>query len=233
MAKPKLPDVEAWGDLQKLRHEQDVVGFYISGHPLDTFRLEMDNFCTCTLEKVLEIPEEASQPIYLGKEITVAGIVTSVQERTSKRGSPFIIFKMEDYRGSLEMLLGGEDMVRMKNYLQVGSFLYLKGKVQSRYYNEDQFEFKILNIQLLTEIREKMCKEVKMKCTLDRIDDEFVAILQEAIQGHPGNCAISLSVIDQESNIEVQMLSRLFRVDASNELFDRLKGLQGVEFALN
>ncbi len=233
MAKPKVPDVEAWGDLQKLRHEQDVVGFYISGHPLDTFRLEMDNFCTCTLEKVLEIPEEGNQPIYLGKEITVAGIVTSVQERMSKRGSPFIIFKMEDYRGSLEMLLGGDDMIRMKNYLQVGSFLYLKGKVQSRYYNEDQFEFKVLNIQLLTEIREKMCKEVKMKCAIEIIDQEFVSVLQEALVGHPGNCAISLSVVDNESKIEVQLLSRMYRVDPSNELFNRLKLLKGVEFSLN
>ncbi|MPR36460.1 DNA polymerase III subunit alpha [Salmonirosea aquatica] len=233
MAKPKVPDVEAWGDLQKLRHEQEVVGFYISGHPLDTFRMEMDNFCTCTLDKVLEVPEEMNHPVYLGKEINIAGIVTSVQERMSKRGSPFVIFKIEDYRGSLEMLLGGDDMVRLKNYLQIGSFLYIKGKVQSRYYNEDQFEFKIINIQLLTEIREKMCNEVKMKCSLDTIDTRFVETLNETLKVYPGKCALSVSVIDPESRVELQMVSRTYRVDASNELFNSLKLLEGVEFSLN
>lgn len=233
LAKPKLPNVEAWGDLQKLRHEQDVVGFYISGHPLDTFRMEMDNYCTCTLEKVLEVPEDEKAPIYLGKDISVAGIVTSVQERVSKKGSPFVIFKVEDYRGNLEMLLGGDDMIRMKNYLQIGNFLYIKGKVQSRYYNEDQFEFKIANIQLLTEIREKMCHEVKMKCTLDMINKPFVTILHNTLKEYPGKCALSLTVVDPDSRIEVQMLSRTYRVEASNELFDRLKLLQGVEFSLN
>ncbi len=233
MSKFSIPVVEQWGDLQKLRHEQEVVGFYISGHPLDSFRLEMDNFCTCTLEKVMEIPEEMTHPVYLGKDISIAGIVTSVVERVSKRGSPFVIFKMEDYRGSLEMLLGGDDMVRMKNYLQVGNFLYMKGKVQSRYYNEDQFEFKIASIQLLTEIREKMCKEVKVYCMLDQIDKQFVTILNDALKVHPGKCTLSLSVLDPESRLEVQMLSRTYQVDASNELLDTLKVLEGVELSLN
>jgi DNA polymerase-3 subunit alpha len=140
---------------------------------------------------------------------------------------------VEDYRGNLEMLLGGDDMIRMKNYLEVGNFLFIKGKVQSRYYNEDQFEFKISNIQLLTEIREKMCHEVKMKCTLEMINKPFVTLLHQTLKEYPGKCALSLTVIDPDSRIEVQMLSRTYRVEASNELFDRLKLLHGVEFSLN
>ncbi|GHB81785.1 DNA polymerase III subunit alpha [Persicitalea jodogahamensis] len=233
MSKFQLPEVEEWGDLQKLRHEQEVVGFYISGHPLDTFRLEMDSFCTCTVDKVLDVPEEMTHPIYLGKDISVAGIVTSVMERVSKRGSPFVIFKIEDYRGSMEMLLGGDDMVRLKNYLQVGNFLYIKGKVQSRYYNEDQFEFKIASIQLLTEIREQMCKEVRMTCPLDVIDQKFVTLLNDVLKSHPGKFALSLAVTDPETKAKVQLLSRAYRVDGSNELFDRLKLLEGVQFSLN
>ena len=233
MSKFQLPELEEWGDLQKLRHEQEVVGFYISGHPLDSFRLEMDSFCTCTVDKVLEVPEEMTHPIYLGKDISVAGIVTSVMERVSKRGSPFVIFKIEDYRSSMEMLLGGDDMVRLKNYLQIGNFLYIKGKVQSRYYNEDQFEFKINNIQLLTEIREQLGKEVRMTCPLDVIDQKFVTRLNDVLKSHPGKFALSLAVTDPESKAKIQLLSRAYRVDGSNELFERLKVLEGVEFSLN
>ncbi|HEV7349574.1 DNA polymerase III subunit alpha [Telluribacter sp.] len=233
MVKPKPAQVEPWSDIQKLRFEQDVVGFYISGHPLDTFRIELDNFCNCTLDRVMEIPEGERNPVFFGKEISVGGIVTSAQERISRNGNPFMIFKVEDYRGSMEMLLGGEEFVRLGNYIQPGRFLYIKGKVQNRWKQEDQFEFKPISIQLLTEIRDKMCKEIKVQLSLDQIDDRFVLNLNEAINNHPGSCSLTMTVVDPETRMEVQMLSRRFRVSASNEFFNGLKALDGVTFSLN
>ena len=233
ISKPKAPVIEPWSDLEKLRFEQEVVGFYISGHPLDTFRVELDNFCNCTLDRVMEIPEGERNPVFFGKEITVGGIVTSAVERISKNGRPFMIFKLEDYKGSMEMLLGGEEFVQMSNYIQVGRFLYLKGKVQNRWKQEDQFEFKPINIQLLTEIREKMCKEIKVQLLLEHIDGKFVADLSESIQNHPGSCKLSMTVADPESRMEVQMLSRTYRVAPTNSFFDSLRSLEGVKFSLN
>ncbi|WP_247235150.1 DNA polymerase III subunit alpha [Telluribacter sp. SYSU D00476] len=233
MVKPKPAQVQPWSDLEKLRFEQEVVGFYISGHPLDTFRIELDNYCNCTLDRVMEIPEGERNPTFFGKEISVGGIVSSAQERISRNGNPFMIFKVEDYRGSMEMLLGGEEYVRLSNYIQPGRFLYIKGKVQNRWKQEDQFEFKPITIQLLTEIREKMCKEIKVQLSLDQIDERFVLNLNEAINNNPGNCALNMTVVDPETRMEVEMLSRRFRVSASNEFFNSLKNLGGVKFSLN
>ncbi|WP_138475175.1 DNA polymerase III subunit alpha [Dyadobacter bucti] len=233
LAKPKPADIIPWDDLAKLRYEQEVVGFYISGHPLDTFRVELDNFCNCTLEKVMEIGENERAPKYFGKDINVGGIVTSAQERMSRNGSLFMIFKLEDYRGSMEMLLGGEDYIRFKNYLQVGQFLYIKGKVQNRWKQEDQFEFKISQIQLLPEIREKMCRKIKINLTLDQIDAQFIHLLNDTFSSYPGSCAVNMTVVDPETHLEVEMLSRSYRVSPTNELFKVLSGFHGVKFSLN
>ncbi len=144
-----------------------------------------------------------------------------------------MIFRIEDYKGSIEMLIGGEDYIRFKNYLQVGQFLHIKGKVQSRWSQQDQFEFKILHIQLLTEIREKLCKKIKISLTLDLIDEKTVMILNETFTANPGGCSVNMVVTDPESNAQVEMLSRGFRVAPSNELFKVLGLMEGVKFALN
>jgi len=231
--KPKVSEIPEWDDLAKLRYEQEVVGFYISGHPLDTFRLELDNFCTCTVDKVMEIHEGERAPRYFGKDVSIGGIVTSVMERMSKNGSPFIIFKIEDYRGSMEMLLGGEDYIRFKNYLQIGHFLYIKGKVQTRWKQDDNFEFKIASIQLLPEIREKMCKKIRINLTLDQIDAQFIHLLKDTFAHHPGSCTVNMTVVDPDTHVEVEMLSRGYRVAPTNELFKMLNGFHGVKFFLN
>ena len=233
ITKPKAADVMPWGDLERLRFEQEVVGFYISGHPLDTFRIELDNFCTCTADQVMFIHEGEKKPRNFDKEVSIGGIVTIATERMSKNGSPFMIFKIEDYKGSIEILLGGEDYIRFKNYLQVGQFLHIKGKIQNRWKQQDQFEFKILHIQLLTEIREKLCRKIKISLPLDHINEQMIFILNETLSNNPGSCAVNMTVVDPESRIEVEMVSRGFRVSPSNELFKTLNGMEGVRFFLN
>jgi DNA polymerase III subunit alpha len=185
------------------------------------------------VDKVMEIHEGERAPRYFGKEVSIGGIVTSAMERMSKNGSPFMIFKIEDYRGSMEMLLGGEDYIRFKNYLQVGQFLYIKGKVQTRWKQDDNFEFKISAIQLLPEIREKMCKKIRINLTLDQIDAQFIHLLKDTFAHHPGSCTVNMTVTDPETHVEVEMLSRGYRVAPTNELFKMLNGFHGVKFFLN
>lgn len=233
LPRPKPPMIEPWNDINKLRYEQEVVGFYISGHPLDEFKLELENFCTCTIDKVLTIPEDGNRPLYFGKEISIAGIVSSVTDRTMKNGNPMRIFKIEDYTGGIEMLLIGEDLVRYSNYIEVGRFLHVKGKVQNRWRNEDQFEFKPMNISLLTELREKLCKQITLRLTLDQISTSFVEDLHNMLQNYPGKCKLMVYVSDPESRVEVQMVSRAMHVSPENGLLKTLEKDYGVKISLN
>ncbi|WP_128543523.1 DNA polymerase III subunit alpha [Larkinella soli] len=223
--RPKPPGVEPWGEIIKLKYEKDVVGFYITGHPLDEFRIELESFCTCTLEKVYD---DANK----GREITVGGIVTSKQLRQSKNGNPFVIFKLEDYNGSVEMSLFGEDYVRMGNYIEEGHFLHVKGKVQNRW-NSDAFEFRPNFIQLLTEVRQKYSKELCIQLDLKRINNEFVAKITDLVRNYPGQCNLVLSVADAEERVEVSMLSRPFKIAPVNELLRALDAMDGVGYRLN
>jgi len=223
--RPKAPNVPTWSEIDKLKFEKDVVGFYITGHPLDEFRLELESFCTCTLDKVYD---DANK----GREITVGGIVTSSQLRQARNGNPFIIFKLEDYNGSVEMSLFGEDYVRLGNYIEVGHFLHVKGKVQNRW-NSDQYEFRPVSMQLLTEVRQKYSKELCVKLDLKYLNHEFVAKLSTIVRTYPGHCNLVLNVADAEDRVEVSLLSRPYKVSPVNELLRALGDLEGVSCRLN
>ncbi|WP_266366038.1 DNA polymerase III subunit alpha [Tellurirhabdus rosea] len=225
LPRPKAPNVPTWSEIDKLKFEKDVVGFYITGHPLDEFRLELESFCTCTLDRLYD-------DVNKGKEITVGGIVTSSQLRQARNGNPFIIFKLEDYNGSVEMSLFGEDYVRLSNYIEVGHFLHIKGKLQNRW-NSDQFEFRPNAIQLLTEVRQKYSRELCVQLDLQVINNEFVAHLTDLVKAYPGHCNLLMSIRDRDEPVEVSLLSRPFKVAPVNELLKALDALDGVKCRLN
>ena len=140
---------------------------------------------------------------------------------------------MEDYGGSLEMSLFGEDFVKFSNYIQVGHFLFMKGKIQSRWKSDDQFEMKITQVQLLSEVRSKLAKEIKLQLDLDLLDNQLVSQLNAAVSSHPGTCSLTVSVVDNINRTEVKMLSRKHRVAPTNEFFKLIESMGGVRFSVN
>lgn len=218
IARPKPPIVAEWNQIEKLKFEKDVVGFYITGHPLDEFKLELDGFCNCTLDKIYE----TRQP-----EIKVAGIVSSMQTKIAKNGNPFCIFKIEDYNTSIELALFGEDYVRMGQYIEVGRFLHITGKTQNRW-NSENLEFKATNIRLLTEMREKFCKELRVSLTIDSLSAQLVAKINELVNAHPGTCTLSLNVVDPAERIEISLQSRTLKVSPANTFLRALEAMEGV-----
>ncbi|PRY35513.1 DNA polymerase III alpha subunit [Spirosoma oryzae] len=220
LARPKPPTVPAWNQIEKLKFEKEVVGFYITGHPLDEFRLEMDGFCNCTLDKLYETKTA---------EIKVAGIVSSMQVRITKTGNPFCIFKLEDYNTSVELALFGDDYVRLGQYVDVGRFLHITGKTQNKW-NSDQLEFKPASIRLLNEMREKMCKELRVSLTLDVLNAQLISQINDLMNAHPGTCNLSLNVVDPEERLEISLQSRTLKVSPANTLLNALDSLAGVSY---
>ncbi|MCK8490482.1 MULTISPECIES: DNA polymerase III subunit alpha [Spirosoma] len=218
LSRPKPPTVPQWNQIEKLKFEKDVVGFYITGHPLDEFKLELDGFCNCTLDKIFEVKSP---------EIKVAGIVSSMQTKIAKNGNPFCIFKIEDYSTAVELALFGDDYVRMGQYIDVGRFLHITGKTQNRW-NSDQLEFKATNIRLLNDMREKFCKEIKVSLTLDVLNAQLIAQINELVNAHPGTCTLSLNVVDPTERLEVSLQSRTLKVFPANTFLRALEAMDGV-----
>ncbi|WP_367914890.1 DNA polymerase III subunit alpha [Leadbetterella sp. DM7] len=218
---PKIDRVEEWGNIEKLRYEKEVVGFYISGHPLDQFAMEM-SLCRPLDTSLLEKENK-------DKEFTIGGVVTSVNIRQSKNGNQFGIYRIEDYTGSLEIALFGRDFIEYSRYFIPESFIYIKGKVMGRWGKEDELEFKPQSIDLLSEMKEKRLKEMKIKLDIHSLDKSLVHEIQEVVLKNPGKFGLKIDVYDTQNQYDIALFSRTVRIEISKEIHSRLCGLVGAE----
>ncbi|MEI6489481.1 MAG: DNA polymerase III subunit alpha [Bacteroidota bacterium] len=230
MPEPKIPVCEQWSHLEQLKNEKDVVGFFISGHPLDTYRLEIDNFCFHTVSDTKQLVENKN------KDLVFGGIVTAVHNGVTKTGNPWGKITIEDYRESSELAFFGEDYVKFKPYMVTGLFLYVKGKIQERFRQADNLEFKVQNIQLLSELRDKLAKTITLNVLVQDLNEGFISKLNEIITQdqsvQPRNCLLQFKVVDEEENITVIMPSKKIKVNPNNDLLSLLE-LNHLEFKLN
>lgn len=217
LPEPPIPNAEQWGTLQKLKAERDVIGIYLSGHPLDDYRTEMDVFCKHRLAQLKDLA-----PLR-GHELTIGGMITSVQHKMTKTGKPFGTFFLEDYNDSHEFALFGDDYIKFKSFiLTPGLFVHIRGKVQERFGNADNLELKIATIDLLSELLEKKVKQITIQIPLSAVNDELIARTQQLMTEHPGNTALRFSVYDIGENISVNLPSRKMRVKPDNAFLKEL-----------
>ncbi|MCA0363719.1 MAG: DNA polymerase III subunit alpha [Spirosomataceae bacterium] len=218
--KPKIDIVEEWGNIEKLKYEKEVVGFYISGHPLDQFSIEMS---------VCKPLDQVFEPENHGKDLLIGGVISSVQIRQSKNGNPFGIFKIEDYGSSMEIMLFGKDYVEFSKYLQMGLFISIKGRLQTKWNREGEFEFKPQQMELLHEMKGKRFKEVRVRMDLAEINDVTIQHLKEVIQQNPGKFDLKINVYDTDERYDVAMFSRSVKVDLNKDIQKRLLEIVGAE----
>jgi DNA polymerase III subunit alpha len=223
MPKPRVEAVEPFSEIEKLNLEKEVVGIYISGHPLDHFRFEMESFCTSACNQLNEIENLA------GREIKLGGIVTGVEHRTTKNGKPFGKFYLEDYTGNTSFMLFGEDYLKFKNFLNIGWFLFIEGAVVKNNWGQQNLEMKIRNIDLLNEIGIKRSKGIQIKVNAGEITPELIGKIEDVCQEYKGNTPLFLKVRDDQENISLELMSRTFRVNPINEMVKEMKKVAEVE----
>ena len=220
---PKVPNCEPYGELEKLKIEKEVVGFYISGHPLDQFKFEINSF---TNNKFSDLKELESR---IGSEISVAGIVTEVVHRVTKTGKPFGILTVEGYDDSNTFYLFSDDYIRFKEFMVNGWFLYIKGVVITKQWGDQRPEFKISSINLLSEIREKLSKSIEISIKPVSVDLQIINQIEELIGKHPGKCSFKVNLLEEGENISVDLLSRKFLVSPDDELLKSLEAIPEIQ----
>ena len=202
-----------------LQMEKEVVGFYISGHPLDRYRVELESFCNCHTQNVLTLQ---------GKEAKLAGVITNAKTKQSKHGKPFGVFTVEDYEGALTLSLFGEDFLKNQHMLQVGTFVYITGPIVERYRQAGVWELRPRKLSLLSEIREKMSKALQLHLSARQVSADLVTRLEEVLGQYPGTCPLMLYLVDSEEAVQVVGLSRVYKVKPSNAFFEAVQTIQGV-----
>jgi DNA polymerase-3 subunit alpha len=223
---PKVDDCTPYSELEKLKIEKEVVGFYISGHPLDQFRYEMDHFVRNRLSELENMDD------IVGQDMIFAGIVTEAVHRVSRNGKPFGILSVEDYDHSHVFYLFSDDYIKFKEFMVEGWFLYISGSVIQNSWGQQRVEFKIKNMQLLSDVREKNSKTLHLKLMPDIVDDSMIESIGAVLEQHPGKCNLRIDIYDPVENIASELLSRKYLVKPDDALLAYFEKIEGLEFSL-
>ncbi|GAB4158673.1 MAG: DNA polymerase III subunit alpha [Winogradskyella sp.] len=228
---PQVPPCEEWGTMEKLSREKEVVGIYISGHPLDDFKIEMKNFCNGTISVFKDLQA------VVNREITFGGVVTDVQHRVSKQGKGWAAFTIEDYTDSYEFRIFGEDYLKFRHFFVVNSFVYVRAFIREGWTNRETGQkgdprIQFNNFQLLHDVMETYAKKLSIQLNIQDLEADVIKQLQDLIRMHEGNKNLNFLVYDNSEKLKLTMPSRKQKVRISQELLNELKDLD-VNYKLN
>jgi DNA polymerase-3 subunit alpha len=204
IATPKIPNCEPWSLTELLDHEKDVTGMFMSGHPLDHFKFEINHYGITQLGEYNEIKEAVHLQSNPGKPYRLAGLVVDAQHRVSKTGKQFGSFIIEDYTGKSEFMLWSEDYTRYANYLEKGKNLFLSGGFRQRF-NKPEFEFKIEKMMLLESIKPILTRQVIMDVEARFINEELVQFIERNIKKYPGKTGLKFNILESKTQSRISL----------------------------
>ncbi len=219
---PKLPEGRKWSLIEKLTKEKEVTGIFISGHPLDDYKIEIDNFVTCGIEEIERFKDQ---------NIKLAGIVTSAQHRISKKGTGWGIFTFQDYNGTMDIRLFSEDYQNFKNLLEPGQVVYIKGIYQQSW-GGDEYNFKVKEVRQLEMVGTELTQSLTIRLPLYEITDELINEIDTICANHKGKNQLKFSLLDVQHKQSLSFISQNKKVNANSEFIAELERL-GVRYKVN
>ncbi|NNK54936.1 MAG: DNA polymerase III subunit alpha [Flavobacteriaceae bacterium] len=228
---PEVPPCEEWGTMKKLKQEKEVVGIYISGHPLDDFKTEIDSFCSCKVSDFNHLER------FVNRELTFGGVVSDVQHRESKAGKGWAIFTVEDYDDSFEFKIFGEEYLKYRHLLIPNSFIYARVFVREGWVNRETGKkgdprLQYSNIQLLHDVMGLQAKKLTLQIPIDNLQEDTINELKELLKMHKGDKQLHITMYDMEDKLKLNMPSRKQKVEISKELLEELKEME-LKYKLN
>ncbi|MGV3630676.1 MAG: DNA polymerase III subunit alpha [Bacteroidota bacterium] len=221
---PEVPQAEEWSSMYKLNREKEVVGIFISGHPLDDFRLEIESFCNGKVAMLAD-PET-----HKGKEVLIAGIITEFEHRMTKKNQPFGTLTIEDYTDSHKLFLFQESYLKFKHFFISPNFICIKGKFDTSGFRKET-EFVIHQVELLHDLKEKRANILNLKVATKNINQIFISDLHNLFLENAGKCQVRFTVFDPLDGIEVNMPSKNIRVDVNTDFIRKLESFD-LEYSL-
>lgn len=224
---PEIPQCEEWGRMHLLNKEREVVGIYLSGHPLDEYRFEIKNFCNAKIRDLNNL-----EALLNRGEMRIAGIVTEAQHRFTKNGKPYGTLTLEGYEENHRFVLFSDDYVKFKAYLTEGWFLFIKGKAQKRQWN-DELEFKVSGIELLPELVDKMAKKIKIELDVEAVNEKIIDLIGNMRNDKQGKCLLELDLVDHQKKNVINLKSRSIKIDLTKSNIEKLENHHQIKYKLN
>ncbi len=244
---PAMPEAEEWPLIEKLKYEKEVIGIYLTGHPLDNYKLEMEKYCNTTISELKNMQKarsgEGGEEVMAAfaqlrkrGEVCVGGLVGNVQHRMTKTGKPFGTFVLEDYNESYEFAMFGEDYVKFRNLMVDGYFLHIKGNIEEKFRQKDNWDLRIVSMSLLSEMRDKLTKSLTVFIELNSLSDQLLNNIQDVIETNNQryqmkNCTLRFKIRDEAMLIE--MPSKSYKVNPSDDLMADILSVTNTAAVLN
>lgn len=228
---PEIPPCEPWGSMETLRKEKEVVGIYISGHPLDEFKREISAFCNASVNTF----QDPGQ--YINRELTVGGIITEVQHRVSKNGKGWGLFTLEDYTDSFEFRIFGEEYLKFRHFLLINSFVHIKVFIREGWTNREtgkkgEPRFQFIQFAQLQDVLEQYARKLTIQLDLNEVKPEKVDTLKNLLSPHKGKHPLHFSIYENRDAMKINLNSRRKKVQISRELLASLEE-HNVPYKLN
>lgn len=229
VSKPELPKVGSWPELIRLNKEKELVGMYLSSHPLDSYSVVMKYVCNTSMDDI------KNSNLMPNKELIFGGIVTDVRERTNKRNELFAFATLEDYSGACEIPFWTKEYVEFGKYLKPSMFLLIKASYQPRSWKPGEMELKIKSVNLLSEVAGNSVEKLNISLPLSAIGKGFMSVFMDEVNGNPGKTKLMFSITDYEQDppIRVELFSKKYSISVSKRLVDFIEGLEFAELKIN
>ena len=227
LSDPPLPQCEPWSMHQQLKFEKETTGFYISGHPLDDYKAEIEAFCSVTLEDL-----HGGLLKYKGKNISFAGMLMRAEHRTAKNGNLYGTFEIEDFTDSYRITLFSDEYLRFKHMLVEGTQVYIQARVEAGRNNPGRLDIRINSMILLADLMEKFAKQLVLDIPLKNLDEGYLETLIQAVLSNPGKCNLTLRILDVEEGLSLGLFPRKLKVNPAVLARD-FRDMEGLEIWLN
>ena len=228
IATPPVPDAEPWSTLERLNRERDLVGIYISGHPLDDYSVVLKNLCNTHCSEL-----DDKKELLKKSRVTVGGIVTGVRTGMTKKNKPYGIVKMEDYDGDGELALFGDDWGKYSGWFQVGSSLYMAISYSQKFQGSDFVDMRIESVSYLQTVKEKSIDRITINVDPTMVTDITVEELSTIVKDNPGNTQVYFNILQPGSSETVMMRSTIGGVNLVSELTDFIESDSALSFTVN
>ncbi len=215
ITEPKIPEHPEWNTIEKLKKEFEVIGIYLSGHPLDDYKIEVDAFKTCNINELEKFTDKG--------EVVIVGYVASTDTKIGKSGDKYTIFSLEDFSSHIELGLFKNNYIKYKNYVdQTGNVLFVKGNYQTDRNDPERKRFWVSDIQLLSEVREKKSMKITLSISLSSLNKEFLSSVDQMIKANPGKDRIVLKIVEETENFDVLFRTQTACVKADKPVLNTL-----------
>lgn len=226
--KPQPPAVYArWSDIERLNRERDLVGIYISGHPLDEYQVIIQKVCSLQAQELADLTSR------VGHDVTFGGIVSGVRGGQSKNGKPYGIVKIEDYSGAGEIALFGDDWAKWHGYFQQGNSLFITARIEPRKYRQDEVDLRIGKIEWLSDVKDTKIRNICITADIHSLSDAIVEELYETMQQNPGQTEVLINLVDHLNNYVLHTRSLAAKVNVGKAFMAFLDGTEGLEYHIN